>query len=55
MARAEDQEWVIFPSRVEKKWRVWIPRHVRELLNLREGDYLEVAVRRLKRYGLLRE
>jgi len=49
-----ESEWVIFPSKVERKYRIWIPRHVREVLQLKEGDYLEVAVRRLKKYGILR-
>ncbi len=43
---------VSFVSRVEKGYRIFIPRAVREVLELREGDYVQVViVRKVKEGG----
>jgi len=50
-----EEEWSpIFTCRIEKKFRIWIPKTIREYLNVREGDYVEVKLRVVKRRGLLR-
>jgi AbrB family looped-hinge helix DNA binding protein len=51
----EGEEWSpTFTARVERKYRIWIPRTVRELMDLEEGDYVEVKIRVVKRRGILR-
>ena len=51
----EGEEWSpTFTARVEKKYRVWIPRTIRELMDVEEGDYVEVKIRVVKRSGILR-
>ena len=51
----EGEEWSpTFTARVEKKYRVWIPRTIRELMDVEEGDYVEVKIRVVKRTGILR-
>jgi AbrB family looped-hinge helix DNA binding protein len=51
----EEEGWSpVFTCRVEKKYRIWIPRTIRQLLNLYEGDYVEVKIRVVERKGLLR-
>jgi AbrB family looped-hinge helix DNA binding protein len=54
MSNEEKEEWIRFPAKVEKKFRIWIPRYVREILQLYEGDYVEISIRKLKKRGLLR-
>jgi len=50
-----EEEWSpIFTCQIEKKFRIWIPKTVRLLMDLREGDYVEVRLRIVKRKGLLR-
>jgi len=52
----EQEDWSpVFTARVERKSRIWLPRAIRELLNINEGDYLEVKVRVVTRKGLLRK
>lgn len=49
------EDWSpVFTSRVERKYRIWIPRVVRELLNLKEGDIVEVKIRVVQKRGILR-
>lgn len=51
----EGEEWSpTFTARVERKYRIWIPRTVRELMDVEEGDYVEVKIRVVKRTGILR-
>jgi bifunctional DNA-binding transcriptional regulator/antitoxin component of YhaV-PrlF toxin-antitoxin module len=51
----EGEEWSpTFTARVEKKYRIWISRIVRELMDVKEGDYVEVKIRVVKRSGILR-
>jgi AbrB family looped-hinge helix DNA binding protein len=51
----EEEEWSpTFTARVERKYRIWIPRTVRELMDVEEGDYVEVKIRVVKRRGILR-
>jgi len=51
----EGEEWSpTFTARVERKYRIWIPRTVRELMDVEEGDYVEVKIRVVKRAGILR-
>jgi AbrB family looped-hinge helix DNA binding protein len=53
--RREGEEWSpTFTARVERKYRIWIPRTVRELMDVEEGDYVEVKIRVVKRTGILR-
>jgi len=51
---SEEDNWIIFPAKIEQKFRIWIPRYVREILNLQEGEYVEIAIRRLKKHAALR-
>ncbi len=41
-------ESVTFTARVEKRFRVFIPRAVREALDIQEGDYVEVVIRKVR-------
>ncbi len=51
----EEEGWSpTFTARVETRNRIWIPRVVRELLDLKEGDIVEVKMRVVKRAGVLR-
>lgn len=43
-----------FTARIEKKYRIWIPKVIRELLDIREGDIVEVRIRVHERRKLLR-
>jgi len=38
-----------FTAKVDKAWKIWIPKAVRELLGLDKGDYVEVRIRIVKR------
>jgi AbrB family looped-hinge helix DNA binding protein len=40
-----------FVARVEKGFRVFIPRAVREVLGLEEGDYVEITIKKVKEGG----
>jgi AbrB family looped-hinge helix DNA binding protein len=44
-------EGATFIARVEKGFRVFIPRAAREVLELQEGDYVEVQIRRVRKGG----
>ena len=52
-----DEEWSpIFTAIVERKYRIVIPSPVRRVMNIGEGDVVEVQVRRVKRqWKVLRE
>jgi len=39
---------VSFVARVEKKNRVYIPKEVREAADIREGDYVQVFIRKVR-------
>ncbi|MEM1524816.1 MAG: hypothetical protein QXW83_00170 [Nitrososphaerales archaeon] len=41
----EDNNWVSFVARIERKRRIWIPRAVWDLLKLSEGDIVEVKIK----------
>lgn len=44
------EEWSsTFTAKVDKAWKIWVPKVVRELLNLEKGDYVEVRIRRVQR------
>jgi AbrB family looped-hinge helix DNA binding protein len=50
------EDWSpIFTSKVERKYRIWIPRTIREIMMISEGDYVEVQIRKVKRHGILRK
>lgn len=40
-----------FVARIERGFRVFIPRAVREVLELEEGDYVEITIRRVREGG----
>jgi len=51
----ENEEWSpTFTCQIEKRYRIWIPRAIRLLMELREGDYVEVKLRVVRRKGILR-
>jgi len=45
----DDEKPITFVAKVEKKYRIFIPRAVREVLEIVEGDYVEVIIKRVKR------
>ena len=50
------EEWSpVFTARVEKRYRIWIPRVIRDELGVEEGDIVEVKIRVVKRKGVLRK
>ncbi|MEM1672360.1 MAG: AbrB/MazE/SpoVT family DNA-binding domain-containing protein [Archaeoglobaceae archaeon] len=50
-----EEEWSpTFTAKVETKYRLWIPRVIRSMLDLKEGDIVEVRIRVAKRRGILR-
>ncbi|MEM1865978.1 MAG: AbrB/MazE/SpoVT family DNA-binding domain-containing protein [Ignisphaera sp.] len=50
-----EEEWSsTFTAKVETKYRIWIPRVIRQMLDLNEGDIVEVKIRVVKRRGILR-
>lgn len=38
-----------FVAKVESHNRIWIPKLVREMLNIEKGDYVEVKIRVLRK------
>lgn len=44
-----------FTCQVQRKHRIWIPKTIRTLMKIDEGDYIEVKIRVIKREGLLRK
>jgi len=40
-----------FIARVERGFRIFIPRAVREVLGIEEGDYVEVQIRWVRKGG----
>lgn len=52
----EMEDWSpTFAARVEKKFRIWIPRVIREVMDIKEGDIVEVRIRVVeKKRGILR-
>jgi len=46
---AENEKPITFVARVEKKFRIFIPKTVREILEIDEGDYVEIIIKRVKR------
>jgi len=45
----EESPPISFVARVEKRYRIFIPKTVREVLEIDEGDYVEVVIKRVKR------
>jgi len=41
-------EEVSFVAKVEKGFRVRIPRNVRDVLDIEEGDYVQISIRKIK-------
>jgi AbrB family looped-hinge helix DNA binding protein len=39
---------VSFIARVEKRYRIFIPKSVREVLDINEGDYVQVFIRKVR-------
>jgi bifunctional DNA-binding transcriptional regulator/antitoxin component of YhaV-PrlF toxin-antitoxin module len=39
----------VFTAKVDKAWKIWVPKAVRELLSLDRGDYVEARIRVVKR------
>lgn len=39
----------VFTAKVDKAWKIWVPKAVRELLGLDKGDYVEARIRVVKR------
>ena len=54
MNSKEEENWVTFPAKVERKFRIWIPRYVREIMKIDEGDYVEIKIRKIKKHVGLR-
>lgn len=52
-----EEEWSpVFTAMVERKYRIVIPPLLRRVLGLREGDLVEVRIRRVgKKWKVLRE
>jgi len=52
-----EEEWSpIFTSMVEKNYRIVIPSPIRKVLQLSEGDLIEVRIRKCgKKWKILRE
>ena len=44
----EEASSVAFVARVEKGFRVRIPRNVRDVLGLEEGDYVQINIRKIR-------
>lgn len=38
-----------FTAKVDKAWKIWVPKAVRDLLSLEKGDYVEVRIRIVQR------
>ncbi len=39
----------VFTAKVDRAWKVWVPKAVREMLSLEKGDYVEVRIRIAKK------
>jgi len=50
-----EPEYLTFIARIQTQNRVWIPKRVREVLDLNEGDYVEVKIRKIEKMKPLRE
>jgi len=37
-----------FIAKVEKKYRIFIPKQVRDVLEIDEGDYVQVFIRKVR-------
>ena len=44
----KSDNFVAFVAKIEKRYRIFIPKRVREVLELEEGDYVQVKIRRVK-------
>jgi AbrB family looped-hinge helix DNA binding protein len=44
-----------FTCQVQKKYRIWIPKTIRMLMKIDEGDYVEVKIRAVRKEGILRK
>lgn len=41
-----EENWSpIFTARIEKKNRIWVPKVIRELMEIEEGDVVEVKIK----------
>jgi AbrB family looped-hinge helix DNA binding protein len=38
-----------FTAKVDKAWKIWLPKAVRECLDVKKGDYVEVKIRLARR------
>jgi len=38
-----------FTAKVDKAWKLWLPKAVRDFSDLRKGDFVEVRIRVVKR------
>jgi len=45
----EDDWSPIFTARVDKAWKLWLPKAVREFVDLEKADFVEVKIRVVKR------
>lgn len=45
-----EENWSpMFTAKVDRAWKIWVPRAVRDFLMLDKGDFVEVKVRLVKK------
>jgi len=50
----EREEYVTYTAQVQAGNRIYVPSTVRKLLNIREGDYVEVKIKVVRKALMLR-
>jgi len=45
----EDDWSPIFTAKVDKAWKLWLPKAVRDFVDLEKEDFVEVKIRVVKR------
>lgn len=49
-----DEKQYTFINQVQRGYRIWIPKSIRNLCNINVGDYVEVKIVRVIKKGILR-